>query len=228
YYHSDCKNINEFNRSTNNGRYKNETRSHLGAKRKIFELLLDESISLIDQNYNIITLDMEFVAIESPVTNLHKNRIPFINLKECANCVNQYKKVNDFNIGSKREFFDKLNIASYKHKSGNEIYYQHPCLNCPFNNLKYRYVFDIGIGKNGYYTGAIEILHTSEIKKEKILFCIENNIELIEFPSTIIKVKNENKELNCERIWWKDEKDQIHISNKYSRLFQAKKGAMYN
>jgi hypothetical protein len=217
YYHPDCKNIKELNYHSNNSIYRKESKKHNGAKRKILESLINNDILLIDQNNKYITFDMDFMAIESPVSTSHKNKIPFIDLKDCSICVKKYKRNYHFDIKTKEEFFERLNISSYKHKSEKEVYYQHPCLNCPFNNLKYKHIFDIGLGKEGYYTGAIEILHTSKIKRNKILFCIENNIELIEIPSTVVNTKD--KEISCERIWWKDKDGEIHLSSRYCDLF---------
>jgi hypothetical protein len=217
YYHKDCKNINTLNKSIHSGLHRKESKKHQGSKRVIFELLTNGDRVLIDQHLQQVNLDFDFIAVESPVTHIHKNKIPFLDIHDCTSCIEQYKKDNEFNLETVEEFHNQINVNAYKSVTTQDYFYQHPCLNCPFNHLRYKYIFDVGIGKEGNYTAAFEILHTSKISKNKIIYCINNDIQLFEIHT--IEARKKNKKLKCERVWWKDAEGNIQICVSYKGLF---------
>lgn len=75
------------------------------------------------------------------------------------------------------ELTSKIKIDPlYKSIKNKTCLSQHPCINCVFNMVKYRHIFDIGLGKGNKYTYAIEVYKTSVVTMEKLSYCIEKGI----------------------------------------------------
>lgn len=195
YHHEQCLIIK--NTKQTNPIYKNESKKHKNFKTKIFQAIINNQLILMDQNNIKYSFDdYDFIAIESPVTKQHQNKIPFNNLNQCKFCISKYKKNNNFDVTNKSEFYDKLNIKIYQ-KQNKDYYHLHPCINCPYNYLHYLHIFDIGIGKNGIYKYAIEIANTNKANEKKLTFCRENNIDLFEIDIKNIKY---SKIISCKKL----------------------------
>jgi hypothetical protein len=80
----------------------------------------------------------------------------------------------------------------------------HPCNLCKYkNNIHIRFIFDIGLSHEGAYKTAIEIMNTSPVKKNKLDFCMKNDINLIEINANdILNLNDGDKYLNCRRLWY--------------------------
>lgn len=90
-----------------------------------------------------------------------------------------YERMNQcFNMTQNE--FNKSIMDKYELENVN-IFYEHPCNSCQYKGkLDVIFIFDIGFSANGIYKLAIEIENTSPVKPNKIKFCKDNKIVLIE------------------------------------------------
>lgn len=220
YYHPECMKIKKQNKLKGERRtcaYVNESNEHKNGKEFILEWITKGKI-LIDQFGNEINVNGDFYSVESPVTKEYGKMIPYEG-NTCESYFSYYDLIK-YNDDKKITNLNELRsrIGYKKHKVGENQYKLHPCISCPFNRLNYKMVFDIGIGMNGKYKTAIEILNTSKVKDYKLKYCIKNNIELIEIRVDEISKCKDDDQLNCNRLWWKDENDKVHIADEYKNL----------
>lgn len=206
YYHNECKYIETENRLGKKRRTRfgnTEGKEHSEYKKKIYKLLSKRKLKLIDQFGNEIHMEGE-LFMESPLSREYKNQAPFNDKSTCNQCFSKY------GMGLNTDHCNMLRnrIVDYKPiKNGD-----HPCLECPFNMLGFKFVFDLAFASNGHYHTAIEILNTSKCKKEKLLHCIKHKINLYE-----VKIDKELKDgvLNVQSLWWINDSGIIEIHNSY-------------
>jgi hypothetical protein len=196
YYHPECLSVskqNKVNENRRTGAYSNESVSHKQGKEMVLKWI-QEGSHLIDQFGNEIMLNGDFYKIESPVTKEYKNLIPSQS-DTCISCFKNYDLIqyDDDEMINLNELYERTGC----HKKDN----LHTCIKCPFNKLSYKMIFDIGIGLEGKYITAIEILNTSKVKDYKLKYCISNRIELFEISVDEIE-NNRPEQIKCNRLWW--------------------------
>lgn len=209
YYHSECKMISELNKKNKEGRtctYSNESVTHLSMKEDLYKMIKLNKLKMVDQHENEIMINSKvIVTMEAPVTLQHDKVAPYFSKDSCKFCF------NSIGLSGYDEAILNERILNCRESEGT-----HPCIKCPFNKLNYISVFDIGIIENGKYIAAIEVLHTSKIKKYKLDYCIKNDIKLYEIDS--YEGFNGEK-VRCTDVWWKDEEGKIEISDKYIQYY---------
>lgn len=156
----------------------NEGRNHKEAKDKLFDLIIERKISIIDDynnTYEIYTgKENEFLHIESFIIN-YTNEAMFSN--EDLPCI----KYLNFNK-------EKHNLlCDLKGSCG--AFYELPCKRCVSLNLEfYKYSVigyrpDIAYGFNGKHKIWLEIKDKNECSFKKMKFCIDNDIVLLEIEA---------------------------------------------
>jgi hypothetical protein len=209
YFHEECKRVqmmNKKNRTTRTGIGNTEGEKHSQLKLDIRKFISKNKLVLVDQFENEIEVEGELVKYESPVVEEYVGKAPFNNNESCNNCFSKYE-IDEGMYGKLRKRVCDLKEV----KQG-----EHPCIRCPFNTLKYYYLFDVGIASNGIYTDVIEVLHSSRVKKGKLTYCIKNNINLFEVD-TVEEIKDDKLKVN--RLWWIDNNEKICIHDDYIDLF---------
>lgn len=94
-------------------------------------------------------------------------------------------------------------------------FHAHPCSICKYKGkLDCIAIFDIAGSRKGNYTIAIEVVKTSHCSENKIKFCKDKNLFLIEVDyKDILSLKNDETVLSCVSMWW------YEIINKSGRKF---------
>jgi hypothetical protein len=200
----------------------NESHKHILAKKLLFEWICNGKIKLLDKYQFILTYKDEFLpytfyGMESPIIKGCGSRIPMKSKGFCEeNCVpSEYKKIEHnlnpekqthYTIITYNEDFYKDRFTSYPVReihnlNDAQVFNEHPCGVCKWNNLDYQFIFDIAIGRRGHYNIALEIVHTSPTSLEKIKFCIDNDIRIYEISAdSILNCVGEPESIEIEPI----------------------------
>lgn len=222
FYHSHCysiKNIRDFDKHRLKIG-KNESREHKKLKEDILKGLLGKQIKFVDQFKSKHSFYGEYMSTEIPIS--YDNVIPYLHSGTCQSCFSKFEvtEVVDDEWINKDILMQSIPIVKETNrlnKSKDTVCLKaHPCVSCKFNSNDFKLIFDIGIVNKGKIDTVIEILNTSKVKREKLLYCIKNNIKLFE-----VNVKcNEDvsvyclNEVKCEMLWWK-ENGKIKIADRY-------------
>ncbi|MEH7116067.1 hypothetical protein V7128_01410 [Neobacillus vireti] len=198
----------------------NESKEHLEAKVKLFERLTNGKITFINQFGKPLT-----VTPNKSWTHLYMEAYVYANDKNNdsyfgSSCLGCFCHTEEFkaNINRNKDYiyedsvsyclsnrFDKsLSEIIFSNKDGATAFTQHPCSLCKYKgNSECIAIFDIAVSKNEQYILAIEVVKTSPCSENKIKYCKDNNIFLIEVNyNDILKMKKDETELPCISKWW--------------------------
>jgi len=197
-----------------------ESKSHKVVKNDILKGLLGNVITLVDHFGNNYNPKGDYMACE--MTMLENVSISYLEDNTCKLCFDRYK-LSEYENGewiNKDELMQSVQINKVAHRMNKDkdiiCLKSHPCTICKFNTYYFKFIFDIGIINKGKLDTVIEVYNTSEVKKEKLQYCIENNIQLFEVNVKDVKKINMYKEteIRCNKLWW-IENGEIVISDKY-------------
>lgn len=189
-----------------------ESFTHLSAKEKLFELIKSRRVTIKDQfneEYDIFKgkFNHEFLHLESFVMD-YSNRVLFSNYDSPC------KELKNFTPLCKQEGY----MGAFE---------ELPCAKCILSNFgdikkSSRYASfrpDISFGYDGLHKVWLEIKHTHESTYNKLRFCYENDIILLEIDTNVIEEFNDyNGELVFERLIY--EPVEIDLS-KYEKFIES-------
>lgn len=145
---------------------------------------------------------MEFGSMESYVYKISREMEPYSS-GQCFQCFNieteeQLDELlyNKF-IDSNREWNKNILIKDDNY----EYFKSHPCNFCKYKGVAdCIFIFDIAFSHKGKIEVAVEVNNTSPVKWNKIKFCEENNITLIQVGAKAVNrvTQRENKIVPCE------------------------------
>lgn len=172
-----------------------------------------KEITLVDQFGSVHMPTGEYITTEIPI--LYNGDIPYLKDGTCEGCFSKYEIKNHKEI-VKQSSIPINKIKSKKIDSNTTCLKEHPCISCKFNTNYFKFIFDVGIVSNGKIDTVIEIHKTSQVTKEKLLYCIKNKITLLEISIDCSgnKLPKLEKEIKCERLWW-EENGSIQVSKRY-------------
>jgi len=174
----------------------NESKSHLEAKEKLFDLITSKRVKIADQDGNVYDVfsgkhDDEFLHMESFIMNYSSDAIFSNKESPCK------KFMENKNPGCNMEGY----FGAFK---------ELPCEKCIVKNFrkyiegssKYAsYRPDVSFGYEGKHKIWLEIKNESPCSKNKIEFCKSNGIVLLEIDSTDINgFKSHNGKLLFNRL----------------------------
>lgn len=195
----------------------NESYKHKLAKELLFNWIVVNNTDLIDQFNNSHYIDDDFVAVESPVfKELGEGWVPYHQIGSCDDCLSD---ITEHQWEGHISAIENKNIRPLDTRTLSGCYFNHPCNECDFNKLyTYQFIFDIGIGHEGNYINAIEVLNTSKVSDKKLIYCIRNNINLFEVKADwVLKQTKIPKNIKANRLWWR-ENGEVFISDHYRHL----------
>jgi hypothetical protein len=195
-----------------------ESYKHKLSKELLFKWIVEGNICFVDQFQEEHFVLDDFVAIESPVyKHMDNGWVPYHQAGSCDFCFPD----DNFDFHSSQIDHDKYLVGKPPEDRCLGGYYSsHPCNNCVYRDIyKNKFIFDIGVGHEGMYTYAIEIVHKNKVAENKLLYCIKNDIILLEVKAeSILKQVKVPDSLKCESLW-KREGNKIFISgNRFGNL----------
>lgn len=189
----------------------NESSSHKKAKEKLFDLIISKRVEILDQNGNKYEIfkgvqEKEFLHIESFIMD-YINKAIFSNME--SPCI---KHLRDFN---------KKGLCDTNGYYG--AFKELPCEKCVKINFgkylsgssKYAsYRPDVSFGYNGLHKVWLEIKNESPCSKNKIEFCKQNDIILLEISDNdVLKFNDCNGKLIFNKL-----EEYIHIASIYEDI----------
>jgi len=126
---------------------------------------------------------------------------------QCCQCIKAYTYEEDC------ELFDTRFSDSERGKWNQNIlimdedytyFKSHPCNFCKYKGVAdCIFIFDIAFSHKGKIEIAVEVNNTSPVKKNKLAFCIENDITLIQIDAKEVNLATQriNKIVDCEVLY---------------------------
>lgn len=216
----------------------NESKEHKEAKFKLFEKIVDGEFTFITQYNEEIKIkqfnDWEYIYMEAYIYKELENAYDPYKNQHCYMCIEGYlnsigKQFNFEEYDENYEFYDaekfsrreyNENLYTFDKEKWTATYLSHPCSICKYKGkLDCIMIFDIGLSRKGDYTYAIEIVKSSTCTPNKIKYCMDKNLPILEVDyRDILNLSDEDKSVKCNLLWGYKDKD-----NKILRYSQSKR-----
>lgn len=198
----------------------NESKEHMDAKFKLFQRLAKGRMTFINQFGKEISVTplktWNNLYMEAYVYADDKSNDSYFG-SSCLGCFCTSEEFKDNMNRNKvyiyedsithcfeNRFDDSIGDIIYSSKEGATAFTQHPCSICKYRgNIECIAIFDIAASLKEKYSIAIEVVKTSPCSDNKVKFCKENNIFLIEVNyNDILSLKENETVLSCISKWW--------------------------
>lgn len=153
----------------NTNRSNNESLEHHLAKRYVMDSIVKGKLKV--NGSPIGETDWEYISIEAILDMEGKS--PYKDRGLTVDDFNQTKVYKH-----RHTYYENEDVKQ-------EAYYSDPvnfCTEEKKKNIKIKYMFDIGIYGDGKFKYAIELVKTSKVTADKMKYCKENGITVIEIP----------------------------------------------
>lgn len=190
----------------------NESKTHLAAKEKLFDLIVSKRIKIVDQynnEYKIFTGEHEdeFLHVESFIMD-------YVNKAIFSNSDSPCKKYFDDKPNKKPSCSMEGYYGAFK---------ELPCSGCINSNFRREtnhssnlasYRPDVSFGYEGIHKVWFEIKNSSPCSKNKIEFCKNNGIVLLEISDSVVNgFKDYNGTLRFHKL-----EEYVHVPTIYDGL----------
>jgi len=200
----------------------NEGKIHANAKRKLFKLLIEHKIHLLDDSgYEYIIFPQE-----NPTEFLHMEAFTVNYLNNAIYSDSEMSCFENFNLIHENTYSYCNGVPEYR------ICWELPCRKCiehSYSSIKdikpIGYTPDIAYGYDNKYKIWIEICNTHPATSNKIEFCIKNNIILLEVSAYDIELLDSSFLMIINRTsnnYWNavNKISEIESNNKVLKVFE--------